>query len=73
MNNIGQNRIVGLDFFRVILAVLVFVFHSNMHFGCDYGIFNHFARMGAIAMTGFFMLSGYALTYSYPQVMKCYL
>ena len=70
MNNIGQNRIVGLDILRVSLIVLVFVFHSNMHFGCDYGIFNHFTRMGAIAMTGFFMLSGYALTYSYPQVIS---
>lgn len=70
MNNISQSRIIGLDILRVLLAILVFVFHSNMHFGCDYGIFNHFARMGAIAMTGFFMLSGYALSYSYPQVIS---
>ena len=70
MNSIVQNRIVGLDILRVLLVVMVFVFHSNLHFGCDYGILNHFARMGAIAMTGFFMLSGYALTYSYPQVIN---
>lgn len=70
MNNISQSRIIGLDILRVLLVILVFVFHSNMHFDCDYGIFNHFARMGAIAMTGFFMLSGYALSYSYPQVIS---
>ena len=70
MNNIVQNRIVGLDILRVSLVVLVFVFHSNLHFECDYGTLNHFARMGAIAMTGFFMLSGFALSYSYPQVIS---
>lgn len=32
-----------------------------MHFGCDYYFLNVFIRMGAIAMTVFFMLSGYSL------------
>lgn len=31
---------------------------------CDYGFLNGFVRMGAIAMTGFFMLSGYAINLS---------
>lgn len=62
-------RNVGLDLFRVSLALLIFLFHSNMHFDCHYGIFDHFVRLGAIAMTGFFMLSGYALNLSNKNVL----
>ena len=36
-----------------------------MHFGCHYGIFEGFISMGAIAMTGFYILSGFALYYTY--------
>ncbi len=32
-----------------------------MHINCSYGIFDPFISMGAIAMTAFFMLSGYSL------------
>ena len=62
-------RNIGLDLFRVSLALLIFLFHSNMHFDCHYGIFDHFVRLGAIAMTGFFMLSGYALNLSNKNVL----
>ncbi len=57
----GGGRIIGLDIMRVSLALLIFLFHSQMHFGCNYYFLNDFVRMGAIAMTGFFMLSGYSL------------
>lgn len=41
------------------------MFHSHIHvLKCDYGILNGFVRMGAIAMTGFFLLSGYAISLS---------
>ena len=33
---------------------MVFLFHSAMHLGCDYGVFQEFVQMGAIFMTGFF-------------------
>ena len=50
---------------RISLAVLIFMFHSHIHvLKCDYGFFNGFIRMGAIAMTGFFLLSGYAINLS---------
>ena len=62
-------RNIGLDLFRVSLALLIFLFHSNMHFDCHYGIFDHFVRLGAIAMTGFFMLSGYALNLANKNVL----
>lgn len=60
-----SQRIVGLDLFRIGLAILVFLFHSHIHvLKCDYGFMNAFVDMGAIAMTGFFLLSGYVLDFT---------
>ena len=56
-----KRRLVGLDVFRIMSAVVVFLFHTQMHMGADFGFLNEFIHMGAIFMTGFFMLSGYAL------------
>lgn len=44
------------------------MFHSWMHFGCSYSILTDFVSAGAIAMTGFFMLSGYALRLVYGEL-----
>ncbi|MCQ2336027.1 MAG: acyltransferase [Paludibacteraceae bacterium] len=60
-----SQRIAGLDLFRVSLAGLIFMFHSHIHFGCHYWLLDDFVSMGAIAMTGFFLLSGYSLRYVY--------
>ncbi len=59
------DRLIGLDLFRIAAAIIVMAFHSNVHFGCNYGWMNEFIKMGAIMMTGFFMLSGFSLYYSY--------
>ena len=60
-----SQRIIGLDLFRIGLAILVFLFHSHIHvLKCDYGFMNTFIDMGAIAMTGFFLLSGYVLDFT---------
>ena len=69
VSSVGGNppnqRVIGLDLIRVSLAVLIFMFHSHIHvLKCDYGILNGFVSMGAIAMTGFFLLSGYAINLS---------
>ena len=60
-----SQRVIGLDLLRISLAFLIFMFHSRIHvLKCDYWLLNDFVSMGAIAMTGFFMLSGYALILS---------
>lgn len=42
------------------------MFHSRIHvLHCNYGVFNPFVDMGAIAMTGFFLLSGYVISLTY--------
>lgn len=60
-----SNRVIGLDILRVALAMLIYMFHSRLHMGCSYSYLNDFVSVGAIAMTGFFMLSGYALRLVY--------
>lgn len=58
---------IGLDLLRIALALLIFMFHSQFHFQCNYGGLNSFVSMGAIAMTGFMMLSGFVLYNSYKD------
>ncbi len=60
----SNRRLAGLDLFRIMITVWVFLFHSEMHFQCDYGILNPFIRIGAMDMSAFFMLSGFSLAYS---------
>lgn len=60
-------RLSGLDIFRVMAALVIFLFHSVIHLGCHYGVFSAFINMGAIFMTGFFMLSGFVLFVTWKQ------
>lgn len=64
----GKKRYVGLDVFRIGLALLIFMFHSRIHFGCRYAMIDDFVSVGAIAMTGFMLLSGFVLANSYSDV-----
>ena len=56
-----HSRIVGLDLYRIMAVLFIFLFHSNIHIKCNYGILTPFINMGAIYMTAFFILSGYSL------------
>ena len=56
-----RTRIVGLDLYRLLSVFLIFLFHSNIHIQCNYGVLNQFVNSGAIYMTAFFILSGFSL------------
>ncbi|WP_026664662.1 acyltransferase family protein [Butyrivibrio sp. FC2001] len=56
-----QSRIVGLDIYRILAVLFIFLFHSNIHIQCQYGFLTPFINMGAIYMTAFFILSGFSL------------
>ena len=56
-----RTRIVGLDLYRLLSVFLIFLFHSNIHIQCNYGVLNQFVNNGAIYMTAFFILSGFSL------------
>lgn len=67
-----KERIIGLDIVRVTLAFIIFLFHSRIHIHCDYGLLNTFVDKGnIIAMTAFFMLSGYSLVISNGSKNYC--
>lgn len=66
-NVLNKQRLVGLDLFRIAAALIVMLFHSVIHIECNYGIFQPFILMGAVFMTGFFILSGYSLYYTYEN------
>ena len=57
----ASGRVLGLDFIRISLAILIYAFHSSINFSCNYYWLDDFVRLGVIAMTAFFMLSGYSL------------
>ena len=60
-----QGRNIMLDILRVTATLVVFLFHSSLALGIDYGLFREVAEMGATFMSFFFLLSGYTLYYVY--------
>lgn len=67
MQTTKKKRIVGLDVLRILLAFLIFLFHSRVHLGCSYGLLNNFIESGSLAMSAFFMLSGYCLQFTHDK------
>ena len=65
MNN--RNRHIGLDVLRLILALMVFGLHSGYNLQCTYGCATDFVSRGSMAMSGFFLLSGYVLFLAYKE------
>lgn len=61
LSNKEKSRIVGLDIYRLLAVISLFLFHSNIHIQCNYGFLTPFINMGAIYMTAFFLLSGFSL------------
>lgn len=68
MNKNRNGRIYGLDLFRVLCVLMVFLFHSQIHIDSDFGILNSVIGLGAIYMSAFFILSGYVLSLVYNKL-----
>ena len=60
-----KDRVYTLDLFRILSVLCIFLFHSNMHLGCNYKVLTSFISQSAIFMVAFFMLSGFSLYYNY--------
>lgn len=64
-----RDEIPTLTSFRFVTAFIVFLFHCKLHFGFHFGVklIDKFIKNGAVFMTGFFVLSGYILSYVYAK------
>lgn len=60
---------VGLDIVRVVSTIVICMFHTTIHLGCDYGPLQGLSKMGAVFMTAFFMLSGFSLFVNWGGVL----
>ncbi len=60
-----KKRYIGLDIFRLMAVIAIMIMHTVRHLNAAYGILQPFARMGAVFMTAFFMLSGFSLFVNY--------
>ena len=56
-----KKRYIGLDIFRLMAVAAILMLHTVNHLNADYGPLQYFARMGAVFMTAFFMISGFSL------------
>ena len=66
-----EKRYIGLDLFRIWACIMVCAFHTTIHLECNYGVLQEVSQMGAIFMTAFFMLSGFALYVNYRNIDLC--
>lgn len=56
-------RLYTVDIFRIISALMIFLFHARSHLNTNFGLLNNFIGNGHIFMIAFFMLSGFSLYY----------
>ena len=64
----NKKRRIGWDLMRVLMTMTIFAFHFQGHVKLKFYIFDKYVSVGALCMTGFFMLSG-AVTY-YSRICK---
>lgn len=62
-----KRYLFGMDVFRCILVITIFLFHANVNMGVEFGILTEFLKKGSVAMVMFFMLSGFSLYYTYCE------
>ena len=62
-----RNEIYGLTSLRFVAALYVFVFHIHIRYPLANGAIGRLLSEGAVAMSLFFMLSGYILAYTYSD------
>lgn len=47
--------------------LIVFAYHANLHLGILFSVMTDFVSVGALCMTGFFMLSGSVIYIKYSD------
>lgn len=64
-----KDKLNAVNYIRILCTFWVLFFHDNIHYGFVTGItiLDEFISIGAVAVTGFFMLSGFSLRYHYKE------
>ncbi|HZF61217.1 MAG TPA: acyltransferase [Desulfovibrio sp.] len=62
-----RNEVYGLTSLRFVAALYVFIFHIHIRYPLANGAIARLLSEGAVAMSLFFMLSGYILAYTYSD------
>lgn len=65
-----KEKLYGIEAFRVLSILIIFLFHCNIHIGCTFGILTPFISQGAIFMDAFFLISGFVIHYNYFDRLK---
>lgn len=65
----SNDRIILLDFLKILFAVFVFMRHSATMGGCTYPLLNtnYLVEINNVMMSAFFMISGFSLFYIYSK------
>lgn len=61
-------RLIGIDLLRILSAFVVFLYHTVIHLGSNYGIAMNFVRSGGMFMIAFYLISGASIYYNYNSV-----
>lgn len=71
MNNTSNTYLKALTFPRFLLALFVITYHFGLHLPfAQHPWFKEFFHQGAVAVSFFFFLSGFVLSYKYTQPVK---
>ncbi|MCR5057552.1 MAG: acyltransferase [Clostridiales bacterium] len=64
---VKKQRLILLDLLRIVFALLIYARHSINMFGCSYGGAMNYriVRLTQPILTGFFLISGFGIYYSY--------
>lgn len=64
MEECNKHRIILIDVMRISLVVIIFCFHACIHMNCTYGFMTKIFVNGNLAMSTFFIISGFSLFYT---------
>lgn len=65
-----EKRLEGINYIRIGCMITILLFHSRIHYGLTIGltILDEFISIGAVAVIGFFMVSGFCLRKKYHGI-----
>lgn len=62
-----KKRIEEINYIRIGCMLAILLFHARIHYGLSLGnlVLDEFVSIGAVAIVGFFMISGFCIRQQY--------